>query len=67
MLYNDDCLNVLPNIATNSIDAIISDPPYGLVNKPGGGLWQEGMKKSSGRDEPLNWDLIWTELFRIEG
>ena len=29
-LYNDDCFNVLPNIQSNSIDAIICDPPYNI-------------------------------------
>ena len=28
MLYNDDCLKVLPTIADNSIDLIITSPPY---------------------------------------
>lgn len=27
-LYNDDCLNILPTIPDNSIDCIITDPPY---------------------------------------
>ena len=29
-LYNDDCFNILPNIQSNSIDAIICDPPYNI-------------------------------------
>ena len=29
-LYNDDCLNVLKTMDSNSIDSIVTDPPYGL-------------------------------------
>ena len=30
MLYNDDCLKVLPTIPDNSIDLVLTDPPYGM-------------------------------------
>ena len=30
-LYNDDCLNVLKDIEDNSIDLVVSDPPYKIV------------------------------------
>jgi site-specific DNA-methyltransferase (adenine-specific) len=33
MLYNDDCLKVLPTLADNSIDLILTDPPYGMNYK----------------------------------
>lgn len=29
-VYHGDCLNVIKNIADNTIDAIVTDPPYGL-------------------------------------
>ena len=32
-LYNDDCLKVLPTIPENSVDLIITSPPYNLGNK----------------------------------
>ncbi len=31
MLYNDDCLKVLPTIADKSIDLVLTDPPYGTT------------------------------------
>jgi site-specific DNA-methyltransferase (adenine-specific) len=31
MLYNGDCLNVLRTLDDNSIDSIVTDPPYGLA------------------------------------
>lgn len=27
-IYNDNCLNILPNLDDNSIDLVITDPPY---------------------------------------
>ena len=27
-LYNDDCLNILPTISSNSIDCVLTSPPY---------------------------------------
>lgn len=36
-LYNDDCLNVLKQMESKSIDLIIADPPYLIHNtRPGG-------------------------------
>jgi len=32
-LFNDDCLKVLPTLAENSVDLIITSPPYNLGNK----------------------------------
>ncbi len=29
-LYNDDCLKIMKTLSDNSIDAIITDPPYGV-------------------------------------
>ena len=31
MIYNDDCLKVLPTISDNSIDLVLTDPPYGTT------------------------------------
>ena len=38
VIYNGDCLDVLPNIETGSVDSIICDPPYYL------GLTHNGVK-----------------------
>ncbi len=48
-LYNDDCLKILKTFADNSIDAIVTDPPYGIkfmgkkwdYNIPSVEIWQE--------------------------
>ena len=31
-IFNDDCLEILKTIEDNSVDSIITDPPYGLSN-----------------------------------
>jgi len=33
MLYNDDCIDVLRKLDSNSVDAVITDPPYGINYK----------------------------------
>ncbi len=73
MLYNDDCLVILKNIQSNSIDMIFADPPYFLSNN--------GLSINSGKivsvnkgewDKPKHYDNIieftrnWlSECFRV--
>lgn len=52
MLFNDDCLQVLPFFEENSVDACVTDPPYGLKfmgrewdhGVPGVVFWQEVLR-----------------------
>jgi site-specific DNA-methyltransferase (adenine-specific) len=37
-IYNDDCIEVLKRIESDKIDMILSDIPYGEVNRDSGGL-----------------------------
>lgn len=30
-LYNGDCLEVMKNISDNSVDLVLTDPPYGTT------------------------------------
>lgn len=30
-LYHGDCLEVLPTLPAASVDAVVTDPPYGLA------------------------------------
>jgi DNA modification methylase len=50
-LYKGDCLEVMKNISDNSIDAIITDPPYGTTACK----W----------DSVIDFDLMWEQLNRI--
>lgn len=47
-LFLGDCLDVMHNLAANSIDAIITDPPYGLAFM--GAKWVSFGGKSCGND-----------------
>ena len=50
-LYNGDCLEVMKDIPTGSVDAIICDPPYGTTACK----W----------DSVIDFDLMWEQLNRI--
>jgi site-specific DNA-methyltransferase (adenine-specific) len=50
-LYKGDCLEVMKNISDNSIDAIITDPPYGTTACK----W----------DSVIDFTLMWEQLNRI--
>ena len=50
-LYKGDCLEVMKQIETGSIDAIITDPPYGTTACK----W----------DSVIDFDLMWEQLNRI--
>lgn len=51
-VHNDDCLTGMANLAANSIDAIVTDPPYGLTfmgkgwdrGVPGVDYWQAALR-----------------------
>ena len=49
-LYNDDCLKVIKTIQNNSIDLIITDPPYKITSRGSsgtmGGYWTSDIAKS---------------------
>ena len=50
-LYKDDCIEVMKTIESGSIDAIITDPPYGTTACK----W----------DSVIDFDLMWEQLNRI--
>ena len=52
-LYLGDCLEVLPTLAPGSVDAVVTDPPYGIDYENAGGFSEScGWKKH----EKLGWD-----------
>jgi site-specific DNA-methyltransferase (adenine-specific) len=50
-LYNDDCFNILKTIPDNSVDLVLTDPPYGTTTIK----W----------DNVLDFDKMWVELERV--
>ena len=51
MLYNGDCLEIMKHLADNSIDLVLTDPPYGTTACK----W----------DNIIDFDLMWAEIERI--
>jgi hypothetical protein len=51
-LYQGDCLEIMPTLEANSVDAIVTDPPYGLSfmgrdwdhGVPGVAFWEEAFR-----------------------
>lgn len=50
-LYHARCEDVLPMLVTESIDAVITDPPYGTT--------------ACAWDTPIAFDFMWSELKRV--
>jgi len=42
-LYHGDCLEILPTLDAGSVDAVITDPPYGIAS-----IWKGGFSKNHG-------------------
>ena len=43
-LYRGDCMDVLPTLAAGSVDAVVTDPPYGINIIRGGGRGVSGWR-----------------------
>ena len=62
MFKNKDCLSFLKKIKNNSIDLILTDPPY-FIGFDGGKGWDSQWKSEK---EYLEWCKLWTaECFRV--
>ncbi len=46
-IFNDDCIEVLKNLPENSVDLVVTDPPY-IVKTEGGGVEPLAIKTESG-------------------
>lgn len=61
-LLHGDCLELLKEIQSNSVDLVLTDPPYGTVK----GLDIYGWKQeTTAWDDTLNIELVFNELNRI--
>jgi DNA modification methylase len=73
-IYNNDCMNILPNLKDNSVDFCITDPPYNIGQKGNNKLTKMGDKivensKAFGwdyMDNYFEWVESWmTHLYRV--
>lgn len=54
-LYNDDCLNILKSIADQSVDLILTDPPYNIAQYSTGNINLPG--RTALNNDLGEWDL----------
>lgn len=70
-LYNGDCLEVMKDISSNSIDLVICDLPFGCLARSSIGKAAEEKKAFSGDASGCQWDIkidleaFWKEIKRI--
>jgi len=64
-LHNGDCLAKMAAIESGSVDAIITDPPYGTVKGVGDGNVSHGMKGKTQWDDALDHAFMLEECNRI--
>ena len=67
---NGDCLEVMKDISSNTVDLIIADLPFGCLGpeKKGGGIARPNTNGSLGGcewDIPIDLDLFWEQAKRI--
>lgn len=53
-LLHGDCLEILKEMPDKSVDAIIADPPYGVLNR-----------KKASWDDIIPFEPLWNELKRV--
>ena len=59
-LYLGDCLEVLPELGAGSVDAVVTDPPYGIGDKYG--AWDAPHGKARLWNKERKWDRLTPEL-----
>lgn len=57
MLVNDDCLNYLRSLPNESVDLVLTDPPY-FIGFDGGKGWDSQWKSET---DYLHWCSLWTK------
>lgn len=62
-IYNNDCMNIFPNMPDNNVDLTLTDIPYDNVNRNSGGL--RNLDKS--KADVLTFDLskFLDEIYRV--
>jgi DNA modification methylase len=67
-----DCLEILPTLAAGSVDAVVTDPPYGIADIWKGGFSEKHGWGRAGLQAPIRngWDVkptdeVFTEIIRV--
>ena len=56
-LHLGDCLEILPTLAADSVDAVVTDPPYGIADVWKGGFGRGWGVASLATPERNRWDV----------
>lgn len=63
-LYLGDCLEVLSNFGTGEVDAVITDPPYGVLSESGSAATRRsGGNKNNGH---IKWDIAPNQRYFVQ-
>ena len=54
-LFHGDCLEVLPTLAPGSVDAVITDPPYGMGFQSSWRIESQRFAKIANDEQPFIW------------
>ena len=58
-LYLGDCLEILPTLEPGSVDAVVTDPPYGMAYQSGWRSIRHGMIANDNTTGLLSWACDW--------
>lgn len=64
-VHNGDCLELMKDIETGSVDLILCDPPYGIVKNIGSSNVSHGMTGKTSWDEVIDTEKLFIEYERI--
>ena len=69
-LYNDDCMNILPTLEDNSVDLIITSPPYNFNHRPNNHdeivVTYNKYEDNLNQEEYVDWQVaVLTECYRV--
>lgn len=62
-IYNDDCIKIMETMEDNSVDIIITDPPYILDVNNAGGILGDKKKKISEKIRAISKDFDYMKIF----
>ena len=62
-MFNDNCMNILPTMAENSVNLTLTDIPYGEVNRADNGL--RTLSKGGADELTFNINDFLEELYRV--
>lgn len=57
-LYHGDCLDIMPTLEAGSVDAVITDPPYGIKHRTHGQIFVHALPIKGDDDEIIASEML---------